>query len=440
MRIRAAALCLLTCAATLAATAQVAVASVANPVGGMFSITPARRYVVARPPVSLAATSVANSTDAALKVRAVPVLLTQTLSGAFGFGLAPAEVQVARRVLSVEPSRFELAPGTSREVHLRWRGLPHGARAADLGVIYQAVPAKRGHGVQVVEQLLGVDLLRRPGRYRVGGSLTGVKVSQASRGVLRFGVGVRNTGEIFTSPRRLALSIYDEAGRRVLSRTLRPDVVLPGATREFLLELRRALPAGRYRVRARMSFGRRHDLTASTSFRLISGNELPAPSLEVGPLSAQGSVGGHALVDAAVRNSGTAAGGTSIALHLYKLRDGVPADSPLASSRLAVQRLAPHRGQRLHGSLGRLSTGTYRLVATYRGPGGTQQQLVADFEARAGLGAIGELSRFSREHALLIPGVLLVLCGAMAAALLLRERRLKRALASARGEIAELGR
>lgn len=424
-----------------AATSTNGTAGAATPASGMFSITPARRYVVARPPVSLVPSSVSNGTESALEVEAVPVILGQDSSGAFDFGLGATEVRAAASLLRATPSHFRLQPGATQEVRLRWRRLSPGARTANIGVIYQAVPPSSAGRVRVVEQLLNVNLLRLPGRYRMSGALTRLDVTQEPHRVLRFGLDAKNTGQAFASPRRLYLRVYRD-GRRVLSRRLTPGVVLPEATREFVLDLRHQLPAGSYRAVASMSFGSSRRLRKHAYFRLSSPGELPSPDLRVGPLRAEGSAGGHAIVSAAVRNSGTAAGGTNIHLALYRLSGGAPSSAPVAAGHLTVTDLTPSRVTDLHGALGELDAGAYQLVATYESSERAPQKLVADFDATAGLSVFAQLTRFSRDHAVLIPLLLLLLaliCMALAVALLLRQRKLTRSPAGAHRRILEAG-
>jgi hypothetical protein len=410
--------------------AQPAAASVAVPLGGTFSITPARRYIVARPPATLAPTTVANTTGGTLRVKVFPVLLGQALSGAFTFEASASALAAAGNVLGVGPSSFTLAPGASRRVGLRWRRLPSHARIASVGVVYQATPTAGAGAVRIVERLLGVDVLRLPGHYRRSGRLLGVHVAQVEPGVLQVGLNVRNTGQAVAPPSRLALTVRDRSGALLVNRSMEGDIVLPGATRTFVLNLGRRLPAGAYIARAHMAFGSSHGQEAAAPFELVGPDELAASRLALGPLVAQGSVGGSAEVSAALENTGTAAGDTTIDLDLYRLTGGIPGAHPIASRRLAIS-LAPRASRRLRSGLGRLRAGTYRLVASYEDSTGTPQTLVADFQAERPLGTIALLRGFSTEHALLIPALLLLLCIGSVTLLLVRERRLKRALAAA---------
>jgi hypothetical protein len=419
--------------------AQPAAASVAVPLGGTFSITPARRYIVARPPVSLAPTTVANTTSGTLRVQVFPVLLGQMPSGAFTFEASTPALTAARSVLGVGPTSFTLTPGASRRVWLRWRRLPSHARIANAGVVYQATPARGTATVRIVERLLGVNVLRLPGRYRYSGRLLGVHVTQPEPGILQLGLSVRNTGQAVATPSRLALTVRSRSGTLFVNRRLEGDIVLPGASRTFVLDVDRRLPAGAYVARAHMAFGSSHGQAAAIPFELVGPDELPASRLALGPLVAHGSIGGTAEVSAALKNTGTAAGDTSIDLSLYRLAGGVPGAHPIAIRRLTVDSLAPRAIRRLRSGLGELRAGTYRLLASYEDSTGTPQTLVADFQAQRRLGTIALLRAFSTEHALLIPALLLLLCIGSVTLLLLRERQLKRALGAAERMIEEAG-
>jgi hypothetical protein len=439
-RRRVAGIALTLAALSASLLSQPAAAAIGTPLGGSFSITPARRYVLARPPLALAPTRVANTTQSALDVQVVPVLLSQLPSGAFSYELTPQSLRAARDILSGQPRHFVLVPGASREVSLSWRRLPHHARTANLGVIYQATPIARGTPVRIVEQLLAVDILRLPGRYRSSGQLTGLRVSQLKPRTLRLALAARNSGQAFASPSRILLTIHDHTGRRVLARSLATDIVLPGATREFALDLAHRLPAGSYTAIGHMTFGSSHDLTTRTAFQLVAPNELPSSQLQLSLLTAQGSVDQDARVVAQTRNTGSAPGTLEVALRLYRLTDGLPG-KPIATRTLTTAPLAPGHASQLREALGRsLRPGTYRLLADYHSIGGAPQTLVADFQAQRPLDLLAELRGISREHALLLPGLLILATGVLLTLMLVRERRHRDVLQAARRQIAELER
>jgi hypothetical protein len=403
-----------------------ALAGEAVPVGGTFAVTPARRYVVARPPASLVPSTLSNTTQDVLRVRVYPVLLSQLSSGEFAFDPSSSELDGARALLAVGPTSFTLAPGDSRHVGLRWRRLPPHAREAAVGVIYQAVPVRHRGPVQVVERLLGVNILRLPGHYRQSGRLSGLHVTQPKPGTLRFTLAVANSGQAVAGPSHLSLTIRGRDGALLYRHRLTGDIVLPGVTRGFVQDLPRRLPAGAYTARAHLAFGSSHRLAAASDFRLVGPNELPSWNLQVGPLVAQGSVGQSAQVNASLKNTGTAAGSTKLRLKLYRLIDGNPQQQPIATRQVEVNSLAPAHSRRLRSGIGHLRKGSYRLVASYEDSTGTPRTLVADFQAHQPLGLIPSLRRISVEHALLIPALLLLAFGASIVLLFVRERQLRR--------------
>jgi hypothetical protein len=406
----------------------VAIADMATRVGGSFSISPARRTVVARPPVELSSTTVANTTEAPLRVRVYPVLLAQAPSGAFTFDPSPAELARARRTLEAAPSSFALAPQAVRQVMLRWRSLPHGAHMAAAGVVYQATPAPDGAPVQTVERLLGVDVLSLPGAHRSSGALTGLHVAQRAPGVLQFTAGVHNTGQAVAAPRRLELSIRDRGGAVRVHRGIATDIVLPGATRDFTVELARRLPAGRYTADALMDYGSDRRRSATLPFTLAAPNALTAPHLQVGPIAARGMVGAGAQITATLANTGTAAAHPVIELRLFRVAAGAQQRSAVAHRRVAPGALAPGAHRRLQISLGRLGRGTYVLSASYDDANGTPQTLVADFQAQPPVPPFMRVRQWLQQHPLLAPLLISGLGLGLVGALLARIRRLERGM------------
>jgi hypothetical protein len=208
-------------------------------------------------------------------------------------------------------------------------------------------------------------------------------------------LSAHNTGQAVASPNRLVLTVQNRRGVRVFTGRLPSDVILPGATRNFVLDLTHRLPAGAYVVRAHMAFGSSHNLSVSAPFQLVAPNKLSAAHLEVGPLTAHGTSGHSAEVSAALRNTGTAAGSTAVQLSLYRLSHGLPSAHPVAGRRVPVDSLAPGKSRKLSSGFGRLRPGEYRLLASYYDSTGAPQTLVADFQAQNPLSAIARLRRLS---------------------------------------------
>jgi hypothetical protein len=250
--------------------------------GGTFAISPSRRDLAGRPPVTLAPTRVSNTTRESYDVRVFPVLLRQGLTGAFQFDESPRPLNAARTILRVSPSRFGLAPGQSRKVRLRWELLPRGARATYVGVVFQGqARLKGGRLVPVISRLLSINFMRLPGHYHPSGAFTALRAIQFAPRVLRFLPRVKNTGDIVGSPKHGRLSINDSTGRTVYKTSWPGDVILPGAERDFPIDVKQILPAGGYTAHAMMSFGATRHAVISTAFTLAGPNKLLAPGAKI---------------------------------------------------------------------------------------------------------------------------------------------------------------
>src|SRR6476469_3361515 len=93
---------------------------------GVMAMSPARRSVVARPPVRLSATTISNTTPSTIKVKVFTALVSQKLDGTFVFSEDARSLNIGRLVLNAEPTSFTLAPKQSQPVHLRWQVMPRG--------------------------------------------------------------------------------------------------------------------------------------------------------------------------------------------------------------------------------------------------------------------------------------------------------------------------
>jgi len=427
------------CAGVAAALVAFAVPSIpAASAAGTFSITPSQRDLVVRPPAKLAPTRVSNTTKNAYDVQAFPVLLRQGLTGAFEFDEAPGSLSAARTIMRVSPSRFRLAPGRSRTVGVRWEQTARGKRAAYVGLVFQGQPRlKGGRSVPVITRLLSTNFLRVPGRYHANGIFKALNAAQAAPKVLRFLPRVANTGDVVASPTAGRLTIANSTGRTAYSTTWRGDVILPGAKRDFPIDVRRILPAGRYSARATMRFGtNRRARKISSAFTLVGPNQLPTPAVEIAGFAAHGEVGGPARLSGSVRSTGTSPASVDLAVSLFRVTKSVAAATPIASRKLRFSELAPGTSRALAVDLSSgLTRGTYRVVGTYTDPTGAPQSLSSDFAASPHLGALTRLRRFLDRHKVTIGVVLaLLLVGGVGLRLLRRQRRLEAELRAARAQ------
>jgi hypothetical protein len=251
-------------------------------------VTPSRIDARVRAGATLPPILVRNDTRAAVDVTAEVLPIRQDPSGMATFVQSPAEVRATRALLAISSTRFQLGPGASRPVGVRVNGAPQGAVAAYAAVVFTIKRADTGssNGPAVVPRLrLSSNLLLRfPGRVRIDGRATAVRVEQGTGRTLDFIASVRNDGNIHVRP-RVSLTVVGADGTPVLHHEFTPENVLPGATRELLYTDRKVLPAGEYRARIEARFGRRRS-TAETPFRLTGPNELPTPRLEIVSLPA----------------------------------------------------------------------------------------------------------------------------------------------------------
>jgi len=427
------AIALASLAALVALTAPSTPAIAQLPAQGTFAISPSRRDLVGQPPVTLVPTRVSNTTPDSYDVRVFPVLLAQDLTGAFQFDERPPPLNTARTILNVSPSRFRLAPGQSHDVGLRWQLLPLGTRAAYVGVVFEGQPRRKGTSVPVISRLLSINFLRLPGRYHPDGVFTALHVIQFAPRVLRVLPRVRNTGDIIDTPRHGRLTINDSSGRTVYKTTWSGDVILPGAQREFPIDVHQILPAGRYTGHAAMSFGAHRHTTISTAFTLVGPNQLPTPSVKINNFAAHGEIGHPAHVSGHVQSTGTAPVNLDLTLSLYRVTGGLPEAKPLASQQLHISDLAPGGTRPLDVKMARrLANGEYHVVAQYTDPTGAPRQLTSDFAASQDQGLFDRLKRFLDHHIALI--ILAIASLALALLAFRRQRRLESELRKAKAE------
>jgi competence ComEA-like helix-hairpin-helix protein len=428
VRARRIGICGLIALAALPATAK-------GQAAGQFGITPARRNLIARPPVVLQPTQVFNRTGTTFVVRVLPVLLHQRVDGSFDFRLGARELHAAALILSARPQRFTMAPNTRRDISLTWSLLPRRTRAAYVGLLVQGVPrgAQRSR-IRNQLRLLGINFFRLPGRYFSRGHFTGLRGEQFGRRI-RFFARVRNEGQVVSSPRHTLLAVLDSAGRTVYRTRWPGDVILPGAQRDFPIVVHTRLPAGRYRGVVRMRLGRSQD-QASLGFRLVAPNRLPTPKVVLRALNAQGEVQGSAHATADVSSIGNAPASPSVTLELFAVARGVAGRRPIASKHVSFKGLEPGKHARLDVDFGgSLKKAPYRVVATYRPARGTDPvQLISDFVPtphRSFLDRIGDW--LDQNLALIIALVAALAIGALAYLFVRSRRRYERELAAARG-------
>lgn len=375
-----------------------------EPEPGTFSITPSRQDIVGRPPLSLMATRVTNTTGQPYDVTVTPVQLTQDLTGAFTFSERPAALRDARMILRPFPARLRLAPGESRRVALEWQLLPRAKRAAYVGVIFRGqARGADGRSIPVVTRLLSVDLLRLPGAYHRQGAITALRVGQFAPGKLRVTPRVANTGDVVGVPTHGRLAIHDATGRTVYRAHWTTDVVLPGAARDVPVDLPTHLPPGHYTATAAMTFGATANARRSTRFALTAIDTLPTPAVTIESFAAHGQAGQRARVMGSIHSTGTAPAGIALTIAISRVSGGLPDAEPFATTRVRASHLPGGTHRAFAATLGpALPAGQYHAVARYSDADGVPQQITSDFTASRPRSFADRLSLFVRRHEVLL--------------------------------------
>ena len=412
------ALALVAAAIGVCADSAAAASSFANK--GVLSMTPARRTLVGRPPMALTPTRVSNSTRLTMAVTVFPTLLVQYIDGSFGFNEDARDLNAAKLIFPVSPTRFTLKSGQEKELRLRWQLLPRTAKAGYFGLVVQGVPVQKGRGVSSVLRLLGVNFFTLPGHWHVTGKLTALRGQQASPGVLRFFPRVRNTGQIHSQPRNGHCKVVGSNGTVVLNGLkYGAGVVLPGYAREYpiLIQKPHVLPAGSYVIKCSQRFGTTLS-TRSLPFKLSGPNTLPTASLKLQSVTGSGEIGSGFKVGALVRNVGSKASPAILKVRVDKIR---PAAAPLrvAAGRYPQGVLNAGASRKSSVSLGKTTAGNYRVTVVLSDGHTDLDEKTADFTATK---ARGFFDRLQWWWLLILLAILLVLW------LLWRERRRQREL------------
>ena len=422
----------------LVLSAQPAFAAPLPGASGGFGIAPARRHVIGSPGMQLTPTTVINDSSSSYQVSVFPAILTQELSGAFDFADTPRNLNDSKLALSTSADSFVLPPGSTRQVSLRWNLLPRGQKWLAMGVVFQGVAEGQSGPVHVVSRLLSVNFLSLPGLTTVNGAFTGLYAEQFAPRVLRFLARVENTGDRFSAPSAGRLVLRDSLGNVVFSGPWTGDVVLPGAQRDFPIDVRKVLPAGRYTATVTMRFG--GERSRSTAFTLVGPNQLPTPAITIRDFNATGVIGSPAKVTARILSSGTAPAGLTLHLYLAHASDAAPGATALATAQISYRNLVPGSVTRLSHPLGGgLHAGSYRVIATWVDPTGAQHTAQADFTPTAGQALSQAIWSFIRHHLVFLIG-LLVLALVMAMAYIVRrlrggQRQIQAELAAVRAQL-----
>jgi hypothetical protein len=237
--------------AALAATA--AAAETASAAGGL-SVSPSRLEATARAGAGGTAT-ITNSSNRKLKVTVRARPWRQSRSGTVA-----ANRSRTLGLVRVSPSKFTLAPGSSRAVSVRLRRVP--ARRSLYGALdILGKPAKRRSGINVAYRLVSSLRFNPPASRR--------KLRLSAGGTGRSGsmltVKVRNRGNT-VDPVGGTVSISGPGGGR--SGGIQPLSIVPGKTVKLKLLSLSGMRKGRYTAAITLAQGGRNIVSVTRTFRI----------------------------------------------------------------------------------------------------------------------------------------------------------------------------
>jgi hypothetical protein len=297
----------------------------------------------------------------------------------------PLPLHEAGLILRAQPRQFTLKPGQKRAVHLSWRLLPLNASSADVGVVYESVPANPNSAVRIATRLLSLNMLRLPSAAKTSGWATALHATQPSKGVVRFLVRVRNVGRMAGWPHRVTLEV-------------------------------------------RVTFGGHHRRISSQTrnFTLIGPNRLPSPALRVGPLAGSGSAGDPAQATVAVTSTGTAPAQTTLRFGLYRVVLGTAQDAAIHERVVRTGVLEPGERARYSTRFDAVPSGDYRVEVLSSDATGAIQSSTADFQTTAHRTTLQRLRDWVDLHQLALAlGLVALLVTALVALLLRHQARMQ---------------
>ena len=372
-------------------------------------------------------TRVFNDDRDGLKVRVFPVLLTPApRREASEFPETPRELREAGLILQPTPTAFDLPAGTDKTVSLGWQQFPTGTKVAAIGVVYEGTPTKVQTGaVRNITRLLNINFLSLPGKHTSNGDFTRLRPEEIDK-KLYLTARVKNTGDKIDKPREGEMLVRrDSDDKVVFRRTWLGDIVMPGAERDFPIEITKILPAGEYTGKATMRFGSTRRARIIASFRLTGPNQLPTPAFSIRNFNGKGDVGDPAHITGLIDSTGTAPFKAKIAISLFRVGAGESTTHPIAQKAVAFDVQAGKESE-LATDLGKLTAGSYRVEGSYTDAAGDPQTVTASFEATT------PESFFDRYGTLLLILAIAILLLLLAAFLLRRFRRLRREVEEAR--------
>lgn len=211
----------------------------------------------------------------------------------------------AARLVAVPTRRFDFPRGAARSLLARIRRIPR-SRSLYGGVLFQATPRGKQSGqITNVLQLNASLLLDPPPALRRLSfeADEGVRAEQGRQRGLQLLVPVKNRGNVYRGAAGEVV-VRDSSGAVVTRAVLHRRRILPRATVELPATVRKLLPAGSYRLSAKIRGGRR-TLEVVGKMRLFGANQLRVRAAKLIDVPAPTAYRGRPIdLDAFFRNTG----------------------------------------------------------------------------------------------------------------------------------------
>lgn len=391
---------LLAAAAAAAVALAVGGAAPASALEGL-QVTPTRIDTAVQRGDRLPPVRVTNNAPLTVAVDVAALRAGQELSGLPDYRLDAAARREGRRFLRVLEPRFTLRPRESRLVRARVVGGPQIGRGA-YGVLLVSGRARdpeagdEGAVVAPVVRLAANVLLRFSGRARPRGELTDLRAEQSGPRRLRFLARLRNRGSIHGEPRG-RLVIRDARGRARVRAELPAGNVLPGAEREYAVDVRRVLPPGEYTAVATAMLGPTRS-RRKLRFRLVGPNELPTPALQLVALEPPEVEAGRAYaVRFELRNAGSAP-----AAARGELTVGPQGGRTTERRQLEIADLAPGRTVDQEVELPPVAAGSHQITVRFRDGDRVVAERSVTFTTGAARGLVERILDWMAAHLLVV--------------------------------------
>lgn len=190
--------------------------------------------------------------------------------------------------VSIQPAKFQLAPGASKKIILRVR-IPDGADGGHYGkLVFETSPlsakAKTPSPSELETSLGSTLMVIVPGTTKIKGAITTFESSLIGNGKPpEFKISFNNTGNVHTRPTGV-IRIKDYMGDVVHEQSLGKNVpfVLPGNTRQIKeIYNGKELPAGKYSAIVVINSGDEADVQADCEFTIADNPAITNKPIQV---------------------------------------------------------------------------------------------------------------------------------------------------------------